>query len=107
MQRRLESGFVGFWVQYKYEEGYGGQLRYNISVAKWLFRGPFYLKLVSLPRKKLTLDSYFQDVSNFNHKSTVFTYLRGVKLKKVPWSVKSALILKMKRNGPKGFPKDS
>ena len=25
--RRLEQDYVGFWVQYKYEEGYGGQLR--------------------------------------------------------------------------------
>ena len=26
--RRLEQDYVGFWVQYKYDEGYGGQLRY-------------------------------------------------------------------------------
>ena len=26
-QRKLENGFVGFWIQYKYEEGYGGLLR--------------------------------------------------------------------------------
>jgi hypothetical protein len=25
--RKLEADYVGFWVQYKYEEGYGGQLR--------------------------------------------------------------------------------
>jgi hypothetical protein len=27
MKRRMEEGYVGFWVQYKYDEGYGGQLR--------------------------------------------------------------------------------
>ena len=25
--RKLEAGYVGFWIQYKYEDGYGGQLR--------------------------------------------------------------------------------
>jgi hypothetical protein len=25
--RRMEDDYVGFWVQYKYDEGYGGQLR--------------------------------------------------------------------------------
>ena len=25
--RKLEVGYVGFWVQYKYEAGYGGQIR--------------------------------------------------------------------------------
>lgn len=31
--RRLEAGFVGFWVQYKYEEGYGGQLSVGLNGA--------------------------------------------------------------------------
>jgi len=31
--RRLEQGFVGFWVQYKYEEGYGGQLSVGLNGA--------------------------------------------------------------------------
>jgi len=31
MIRRLEQDFVGFWVQYKFEEGYGGQLRVGLS----------------------------------------------------------------------------
>jgi hypothetical protein len=26
-RRRMEDDYVGFWVQYKYDEGYGGQLR--------------------------------------------------------------------------------
>ena len=28
-RRRMEDDYVGFWVQYKYDEGYGGQLRYR------------------------------------------------------------------------------
>ena len=31
--RRLEEDFVGFWVQYKYEEGYGGQLSLGLNGA--------------------------------------------------------------------------
>lgn len=27
--RRLQQGFVGFWLRYKYEPGYGGQIRYK------------------------------------------------------------------------------
>jgi len=30
-QRQLEQGFVGFWVQYKYEAGYGGTLSVGLS----------------------------------------------------------------------------
>jgi hypothetical protein len=29
--RKLELGYVGFWVQYKYEEGYGGQISVGLS----------------------------------------------------------------------------
>jgi len=31
--RRLEDDFVGFWIQYKYEEGYGGQLSLGLNGA--------------------------------------------------------------------------
>jgi len=31
--RRLEQDYVGFWVQYKYEEGYGGQLSVGLNGA--------------------------------------------------------------------------
>ena len=31
--RRLEEDFVGFWVQYRYEEGYGGQLSLGLNGA--------------------------------------------------------------------------
>ena len=33
-RRRMEDDYVGFWVQYKYDEGYGGQLRYR-GVISW------------------------------------------------------------------------
>ena len=31
--RRLEEDYVGFWVQYKYEDGYGGQLSLGLNGA--------------------------------------------------------------------------
>ena len=31
--RRLEDDYVGFWVQYRYEEGYGGQLSLGLNGA--------------------------------------------------------------------------
>jgi len=43
-KRRLENGFVGFWIQYKFQEGYGGQLSVGLNgspftsefaVVKW------------------------------------------------------------------------
>jgi len=31
--RRLEAGFVGFWVKYKFEDGYGGQISVGLNGA--------------------------------------------------------------------------
>jgi len=31
MKRRMEEGYVGFWVQYRYQEGYGGTLSVGLN----------------------------------------------------------------------------
>jgi len=53
--RKLELGFVGFWVQYKYEAGYGGQISVGLSgsplipdyaILKWTDTGSTALQAI-------------------------------------------------------------
>ena len=65
---------MGFWVQYKYEEGYGGQLSLGLNgapfspdfaILRWTDTSTTALRYKIIENKKIVIGSTFSIVSTY------------------------------------------